>query len=227
MFNNRAFQAAAACALAVLAVAGCAPPAESASFFAATGRDLGECNLDAFPGDDDGCLAPDDLLVRELTRLESNFRECRIRTNLGNAGSNPRSFIINAVDTQRRIDTRTCLLAEPAKALGPRQAHLVRTMALAAGHVATCGNAEPCLEVVERAFTEEMAEPAEDSLMYLAMREAVVHFSMPPYEVGNDWWMLECRSFRARDATPTTTEESVCATIQAVYLYKLKRDGPL
>ncbi|HWT14049.1 MAG TPA: hypothetical protein VN231_14945 [Allosphingosinicella sp.] len=177
------------------------------------------CGLAPGAGDDRACdRAELDLLV-DLVRLETNFRACRIRANLGDAGANPYSFIFNAVDTERRFRTRQCIFDEPAGTLSAEQARLVWSLWLGIKQTRRCAEASRCeLDDVWTLFDRATAAPAEDSLAFLAMREAIE--VSPPVEpqVGTSWWHIMCGSLDGGPLTARHSEQQVCRTIAALHL---------
>jgi hypothetical protein len=160
------------------------------------------------------CNKNDFDLLRDLVRMESNFKRCRMQTELGNAGPNPFSFILNAIDTERRIETRNCILAADPAAMNADQANRVWNMWWAAKRMNACGSCE--IEQVRDLFVASTRREIEDSVLWIAMWDSIERVPSLPMQVGTDWWALNCRSFRSGDSSPTTTEKMICTTIDVL-----------
>lgn len=179
------------------------------------------CGLGPRPGRDPECRPEEAAMLRHLAQFETHFRACRIRTNLGNAASTgPYSFIFNAVDTGRRIETRRCMLGEALpETISRDQSQRIWAMWAALSRAAGGGDSGPgSRDEIRRQFTRELATYREDSLMWFAMRDALGRNPSPEDQVGDSWWWHLCNLASPAEPriTATDTETKICALIAAL-----------
>jgi hypothetical protein len=175
------------------------------------------CGLEPRPGREPDCRSEDAALLRQLAQFETNFRACRIRTQLGDAGIHPAPFLFNGIDQRRRIETRLCMLEGPVpNAIPSDQSRLIWTMWLALERFGRCAGASPCgRDEIRRHFTDEIAAYREDSLMWFAMRDALRQYPKREIQVGGSWWWNLCGSLpEERRITATDAETKICALIE-------------
>lgn len=160
-------------------------------------------------------------VLRHLAQFEANFRACRISTKLGDAGTHPAPFLFNAIDHDRRIETRRCMLEGPVPIAMPRDQSLrIWTMWLALTRFAGCAATDSCPRGdIRRSFTREVATYREDSLTWFAMRDALRHQPRREIQVGGSWWWALC-GFMPEEPriVPTDVEKKICTLIETLDL---------
>jgi hypothetical protein len=175
------------------------------------------CSLEQSPPRERGCDQDEVELLRQLAQFETGFRACRISSNWGGARFSPYSFWFNAIDFERRIETRRCMLSGPVPAAIPSdQSRRIWTMWLGLTRFTNCGEAARCdRDGVRRQFTSSLRAEVEDSLMWFAMRDAVRRRPSPEVQVGGWWWWGLCGlGSNETRIVRTDAEAKICALIE-------------
>lgn len=171
------------------------------------------CGLAPAAAGSEDCAPEKVDLLRDLAHLEANFRPCRLTTNLGEAATSPRLFIINAVDAERSIATRQCMFDRaPPPDLPPDRSRLIWTTWLVLRQLDRCAPDGDCegRRLAERAADNLRAGP-EDSLLWFAIRDAAGRAPFSQDEVGSSWWMIACRiDVPEGRYQPRETERKIC-----------------
>ncbi|MEA3043722.1 MAG: hypothetical protein QOH47_1560 [Sphingomonadales bacterium] len=178
------------------------------------------CGLASRSHDAQGCSPPKPALLRQLAQLETSFRACRVRSNYGNAGPGPYSYIFNAVDEGRLRETRRCMFDEtPPNAIPRDQSQLIWTMWLALDRFDRCARISACdVREIRSQFTAAIATYREDSLMWFAMRDALRQQPVREIQVGGSWWWSLCGLASPGEPliAATEAETKICALTRAL-----------